>query len=503
MDPISPETSQPTPIKGFSPPNPSSADLDASLVRGVAWVGAARWSTQALTWIATLVIARLLSPSDYGIFSMALLYLGLLALVTEFGLGAAIITIRNLADGQIAQLNTVTVILGVIGCALTCAASFPLGIFFHSPELPAVLIVMALGFVISSFQSVPSALLQKDLSFKFISMIELAKTTSTVVVMVPLAFWGARYWTLVAGALVGNLVATALTLAHKRHSFARPDWSELSHAFRYSWQVLIARVAWYGYSNSDFLVAGRVLGPVVLGYYSLAWDFATMPIDKVTTLVSSVTPGIYAAAQENYSALKRYLLKPSEVISLILFPAMAGLALVANDAVHVLLGAKWESAILPLQLLSIYACIRSVMPLFAQVLMVTGDSRYVMWTNVTSAVVFPIAFYCGSHWGAVGIAATWVLVYPMNAIPLYRRVTKRIDLTNAEYFRALLPGLHGTVVMAVGVLLLKFLLSKTHLPVVNLCLDIVAGVLLYLMTIFLFHRERAGILTRVFSLLRS
>jgi len=228
-----------------------------------------------------------------------------------------------------------------------------------------------------------------------------------------------------------------------------------------------------------------------------------MPIDKVTTLVSSVTPGIYAAAQENYSALKRYLLKPSEVISLILFPAMAGLALVANDAVHVLLGAKWESAILPLQLLSIYACIRSVMPLFAQVLMVTGDSRYVMWTNVTSAVVFPIAFYCGSHWGAVGIAATWVLGYPMNAIPLYRRVTKRIDLTNAEYFRALLPGLHGTVVMAVGVLLLKFLLSKTHLPVVNLCLDIVAGVLLYLMTIFLFHRERAGILTRVFSLLRS
>jgi len=130
MDPISPETSQPTPIKGFSPPNPSSADLDASLVRGVAWVGAARWSTQALTWIATLVIARLLSPSDYGIFSMALLYLGLLALVTEFGLGAAIITIRNLADGQIAQLNTVTVILGVIGCALTCAASFPLGISF-------------------------------------------------------------------------------------------------------------------------------------------------------------------------------------------------------------------------------------------------------------------------------------------------------------------------------------------------------------------------------------
>ena len=306
MDTISPETTQPTPTEGIPPSNPSSAELDASLVRGVAWVGAARWSTQALTWVATLVIARLLSPSDYGIFSMALLYLGLLALVTEFGLGAAIITIRNLSEGQIAQLNTVSVILGLLGFALTCAAAYPLANFFHSPELPSVLMVMALGFVISSFQSVPSASLQKDLRFKFISIVELAKTTSTAVVMLPLAFWGARYWTLVAGSLVGSLVATALTLARKRHGFAKPDWNDLGQAIKYSRQVLIARVGWYGNSNSDFLVAGRVLGPTVLGYYTLAWNLATMPIDKVTTLVSSVTPGIYAAAQEDYSALKRY-----------------------------------------------------------------------------------------------------------------------------------------------------------------------------------------------------
>src|SRR3954447_9085815 len=101
---------------------PTSAELDASLVRGIAWVGAARWSTQALTWIATLIIARLLSPSDYGIFSMALLYLGFLSLVTEFGLGAAIVTIRNLSERQISQLNTVSIFLGVAGFALTVAA---------------------------------------------------------------------------------------------------------------------------------------------------------------------------------------------------------------------------------------------------------------------------------------------------------------------------------------------------------------------------------------------
>ena len=145
--------------------------------------------------------------------------------------------------------------------------------------------VMALGFVISSFQSVPSALLQKDLRYKLISIIELAKTTSTALVMLPLAFLGARYWTLVAGSLVGGVIATGLTLARKRHRFAMPDLGELGHAIKYSWQVLIGRIGWYTYSNSDFLVAGRVLGPVILGYYTLAWNLATMPIDKITTLV--------------------------------------------------------------------------------------------------------------------------------------------------------------------------------------------------------------------------
>jgi hypothetical protein len=135
--------------------------------------------------------------------------------------------------------------------------------------------------------------------------------------------------------------------------------------------------------------------------------------------------------------------------------------------------------------------------------MVTGDSKYVMWTNVTSALVFPIAFFFGSRWGAVGIAATWVVVYPINAIPLYRRVTKRINLTNAEYFRALLPGLHGTLVMIVGVMLLKFFFAKIQVPLVSLSIDVAGGVFFYLLTIFLFHRARAGILTRVFSLLRS
>ena len=143
------------------------------------------------------------------------------------------------------------------------------------------------------------------------------------------------------------------------------------------------------------------------------------------------------------------------------------------------------------------------MPLFGQILLVTGDSRFVMWTNVTSALLFPIAFFVGSRWGAVGIAATWVLIYPINAVPLYKRAMQRLQLSNAEYFRALWPGLSGTIVMTVGVIALKFVFAKVQVPIASLAIQVVGGVVIYLLTMFLFHRTRVGILTRVVSLLRS
>ena len=158
------------------PTGPQSvADFDRSLVQGVAWSGAAKWSTQALSWVATIIVARLLTPDDYGLVSMAAVYLGLITLISEFGLGSAVVVLRQLSNEQIAQLNGLSVILGCLGYALSCAGAVPLGHFFLSRKLPLVLVVMSFSFVIMSFQSVPAALLQKDLRFKTLSLIDATK----------------------------------------------------------------------------------------------------------------------------------------------------------------------------------------------------------------------------------------------------------------------------------------------------------------------------------------
>src|ERR1700737_3623372 len=140
--------------------SPTTADLqrlDVSLVRGIAWTGAAKWSSQVLAWISTLVVARILTPDDYGLVSMATVYLGVLTLVSEFGLGSAVVTLRDLNEEQIAQLNGLSVCLGLGGFAISRVVAVSLGRFFGSPGLPRVIVVMSMGFIATSFQTIPSS----------------------------------------------------------------------------------------------------------------------------------------------------------------------------------------------------------------------------------------------------------------------------------------------------------------------------------------------------------
>src|SRR5262249_36252881 len=157
-----------------------------------------------LAWASTLVVARILTPDDYGLVSMATVFLGVLTLVSEFGLGSAVVLLRDLSREQIAQLNGLSVCLGAVGAAISCAVASALGRFFASPDLPRVIAVMSLGFIVASFQSIPSSLLQKELRFKLLSLIETIKSVVLSGSMIVFALQGFRYWTLVLGALLSS-----------------------------------------------------------------------------------------------------------------------------------------------------------------------------------------------------------------------------------------------------------------------------------------------------------
>lgn len=481
-----------------APPAVDLDHIDRSLVGGVAWTGMAKWSIQLLSWATTLVLARLLTPDDFGLVALAQVYIGLVALINEMGLGSAVVTFRDMPRAHLAQLNSVAVLLGLCGFGVSCVMAYPLSLFFSSPHLMPVIMVMSTSFIITSLKTVPMGLLQREFDFKTLALVEAGQAGILALAQATLAFLGLGYWSLVLGELLALSLATAYVVMWRFPGFARPRFSELRRITTFTFHLLVTRVAWYMYSDSDFIIVGKVLGEATLGVYKVAWILSTSPVQKVSELVTRVTPSVFSAVQNDKAALRRYVLRITEALSLAVFPLATGLCLVADDFVIVALGQKWIGAITPLRILGFYVSFRTINTILPQVLTVIGETKFGMRNGIFAVILMPTAFLIGSHWGMAGVACGWLVAYPLVAIPVYVVLFRRIELHPRQYLEAIWPALTAALVMSVAVIAVRWALPSGWSPVARLIPQAAIGAAVYGGFVLRFHRDRlTGLLAAV------
>lgn len=478
-------------------------DLDRSLVGGVAWTSGVSWLSQALSWASTLVVVHYLAPTDYGLIGMAMLYLGLVQMASEFGVGAAIVRFRDLTEDQIRQFNGLSVLLGSMGLLASVAMAIPLGWFFREPRLPIVIVVMSAVFVISSFRVIPQALLNRRLQFRKLAMIEGTQSLLGAAVTLTLAVLGFGYWALAIGFVVSALAYAILILFENREGFARPRVASIREPLTFSTHMVLSRFAWYAYSNADFAVIGKLLGGAALGAYTLGWTLSGMTVEKITAVISRVTPAIFCKVQTDLAAIRRYLLMITEGLALVTYPACIGLALVANDFVRAALGERWIVAIAPVQLLAIAATYRSIQPLIPQVLFAIGKSRLNLQNALLTAFVLPVGFVIASRWGIRGVAAAWLTIGPLMFGVLLVRTLRLIELPLKRYLAALWPAVSGCIVMVAAVVTVRRLVSAGGSVYLSLVLSVVVGTAAYVSTLLVFHRERVKALRTMVGVVRG
>ena len=482
---------------------PPSADLaskkkmDHSLAHSIAWRAVTNWASQILSWASLLVVVRLLAPADFGIAAMAITFFPYLRYLSEIGIPATVVTFRDMSEDQLAQLNTVGLALGV-GCfCIAVLLAHPLAVFFHTPRLAPVAIVACLALIPQGFRTVSEGLLNKDMRFGLLSWFEAIRAIVAAVTTLVLAYAGMGYWALILGNLLATLVRSVLIVGARPYRFAIPHVSAIRKELKFGWHVLVSVAAWTAYERLDNVTAGRVLGQAALGFYATAWNLANVPLEKVTTLVTTVIPTYLAAVQNNPAELRRYLRTLTETVAVATFPATIGLGLVARDLIPVALGQKWSGAVAPMEVLAVYAAFRSIVALLPKVLTAKGNARFVMWNDVFALIILPTAFYLGSRWGIEGIAWGWVVAYPFVAFPLYRKTFRTIGMRPVEYFRGLLPALEATIVMAITVGLVKYSIPA-HRLAIRLLVEIAAGGAAYLSILIGLHRERVTAWVRIF-----
>lgn len=418
------------------------------MIGGVFWIATTKGLGQVITWAITIFVIRLLDPSDYGLMGMATLFIGFLLLFNEFGLGAAIVQNGGLDDEHIWSLRWAILLINLVLFAFVLAGAPTAAAYFREPALVPILRLLGTAFVINGIGAPSMYLLQRSMAFRRKSQAEVAGHLAGGILTVALAASGFGVWSLVSGYLASQLTTNTLYCVYRPIRLGgSPSLRRITGLLKFGVQIAFARVLWYASSNADFLIVGRVLGTVQLGFYSLAFQLSSMPIDKIVGIVTQVAFPSFCAVQTDDERLRRYFVKLVGSIALVTFPMFLGLYSVAGDLVAVLFTEKWVAVIVPFQTLCVIACLRAIDTLNSPLVIAKGRPDIILANNLVRALLMPLAFYIGTRGGLEGVAIAWLAGWPPVFVVLTWPTLRLIGLRVTAYLDALKHALIGSLVM--------------------------------------------------------
>jgi teichuronic acid exporter len=471
-------------------PPAGSATHNQAIATGVMWQGALRWLSQALSWTATIVIARRLSPEDYGIAGSATVIVGLLTLVTEGGLGRALVLRRDRDDAVVQQAHGAAIATGFATALLMLLSAWPLSRFYNEPRVMPVVALLSLALLFSGANTVPLAVMQQQLQYRRLAAIDFGKAIAQASTVLLCSLLGMRYWSLAIGLLVGHVAAMVWTRRYVQLISARPTRALLGPTIEYARHLVISALAWYMYSNADFAVVGKVVGLSALGYYQFAWNVAQLPGEKLANVLQAVVGPFFGSIGDDRSALRHYFLVLSELLVSIMLPVLCGFALVSPLAVPLIFGDKWLTAVPVLQVLVISSALSSMALLSQHVLGATGQAIVATRLNLWALLILPASFYLAAKlFGPLAVACVWLGAQPvLIGFPLMR-MKQTIDLSLMRYLRSLKAPVLSALLMCIAVMLMQGLV-KGMVPILQLIALCAVGAVVYAVTYVTFFHDR-------------
>jgi len=468
----------------------SAEGLREKAVRGAAWYGGTRLLIQLFSWVMTIAIARVLSPGDFGLLAMALVYTGLVEFLNELGLGAAIVQKKEIRDEDLDTLFWFGLGISAAIYGLTILVAPLIGAFFAQPQLAAILRVLGLMFLITNVRLVPWNLLTRAMDFKRRSLAETSGNLIGVILTLVLAYRGLGVWSLVIGMLTRETLVAVLVY-HQTGWLPRARFTSLSlrQTLTFSLNLSGARVAWYIYDNSDRLLVGKFLGDQVLGYYTMAIRLTTELASRVLAIINQVAFPLYSRLQDDLERLKRYFLISIQMTCIVIFPLLAGLSLVSGDLVPLLFKEKWTPMVPAVNILSWAAMVIMIHSLAAPIVLARGQPSLLLRFNLLSLAILPAAFFVATKYGLTGVCLVWLLVFPLLALLWFSWAKKCIGFRWVEVWHAARPGSISTMAMTAVLILCEMTVLRPADPLLRMAIEIALGVVAYAGCLFVFFPQ--------------
>ncbi len=437
------------------------ASMKDRVAKSIFWVVWSRGIMQLLSFGTTIIVARWLDPSDYGLMALASTFISVLSLVCELGLGAAVVQFPDLDERELNLSFYIGLGTACIIYAILFFGAPAIAIWFNSPRLTDVLRVASLVLPIGVLAIIPFGLVQKRLELDRAAKAEISAGLIALVAVVSLAWHGAGVWALIGGSLARTAVWAGVLYCYSPwRPGLRIRSTRLRQILKFSFGTFGSRALWSIYDQSDNFVLGKVTGEFALGFYTMARDLANIPVTRISTVVNQLSVPIMANLQKDPAAMRAMLLRALRLTASVSVPVCVGIALVARDLVYIALSEKWMLIVPILRVLSGMALIKSIDVLIAPVLRARYRTTFLAMYNLGLLIVMPIAFLIGAHLGGgVGVAWAWLVAYPLVMSRMATEALHEIGLPWREIFRQLRGPMIAAALMTLAVLGLQSLIT--------------------------------------------
>lgn len=408
--------------------------LGTKMAKGAIWLLLFKFMARGLGLISTIILARLLLPSDFGLVAMAMSIIAVLELLSAFNFDVVLIQNQQSGREQYDTAWTFNVLFGLGSAALLVILAVPASYFYNEPRLDIVMVYLAVGYFAQGFENIGVVdfrkYMQFNREFKFLFLKKFAGFCTTV----PLAFIIQNYWALVVGMISGRVVG--LVLSFTMHPY-RPRFSLAAkhELFNFSkWLLLNNVLTFFRFRFVDFII-GRFSGPHALGIYNVAFEISNLPTTEMIAPINrAVLPG-YSKISNDLAALRQGFLNVISVIALFALPAGAGIAITAELIVKVFLGSKWLDAIPIIQILAYFGALTAMQTNVASVFLSLKKPKILTLLSIGHlSLLLPLIIYLTLKYSVLGASLSY-LISAVIMLPVFYVVTfKYIKLSFGRFF---------------------------------------------------------------------
>lgn len=415
-------------------------EFRAKTINGLSWSAISQFASQGFTFALTVILARILGPKVYGLVGMLAVFTGFAAIFGDLGLGAAIIQRRDLDAHHLNAAFWANAVVGALMTAIMMGMAPFVARFYDEPLLAPLTAVIAVRFVIDSLSVVQAGLLNRNMEFRKLALIQIGSSVTAGVTALAIALAGGGAWSLVlqtvGGAAFSMVLMWALGGWRPAWSF---QWSACKSLFGFSGFLLSFNLVNYWSRTLDQLLIGRFWGAAPLGIYSRAYSLMLMPLQQISSVAGKVMLPALSSIQDDKARVRHAYLKAISAISLITFPMMVGLFVVADHFVLGVLGEKWAEVIPLLRIFCWVGLVQSVETTLGCICISQGKTGLHFALGIFVALVFAASFTIGIKWGPLGVAWSYFVGYAIVWYPCWAVPGRLIDLPVAVMTRTLRP----------------------------------------------------------------